>query len=62
MRRLREVFHREQPQEIPCPRCGVPAPAETVDCTACGWDLRDAYHDPLLKGAERPAATSRDER
>jgi hypothetical protein len=32
----------------------VPAPAGHIECAACGWDLRDAYHDPLVE-AERDA-------
>jgi hypothetical protein len=57
MKGLRELLHREPPQEIPCPRCGVSAPAGDVVCTACGWDLREAYHDPLSESADdaRPA-------
>jgi hypothetical protein len=51
MRRLRELLHREPPQETPCPRCGVPAPPSTNVCAACGWDLREAYHNPLKEGA-----------
>ncbi len=47
MRRLRDLLRRQPPQETPCPRCGVPAPPGDLECTACGWDLRDAYHDPL---------------
>jgi hypothetical protein len=38
---------REAPQETPCPRCGVPAPLDSVECSVCGWDLREAYHDPV---------------
>jgi predicted RNA-binding Zn-ribbon protein involved in translation (DUF1610 family) len=49
---LDRLRHREQPQETICPRCGVPAPAGTTECTACGWDLREAYHDPAAEGAE----------
>lgn len=29
------------------PRCGVLAPADATDCTACGWDLRENYHGPV---------------
>ena len=47
MRSLRQLLRRGRPQETPCPRCGVPAPAGDIECTACGWDLREAYHDPL---------------
>ena len=57
MKSLRELFHREPPDETACPRCGVPAPAGDVVCTACGWDLREAYHDRLRDSADdaRPA-------
>jgi hypothetical protein len=57
MKSLRELLHREPPNETACPRCGVPAPVGDVLCTACGWDLRDAYHDPLSDSADdaRPA-------
>jgi hypothetical protein len=48
MRFLRRLLNREPPPEATCPRCGVPAPAGTIECAACGWDLRDAYHDPLV--------------
>ena len=57
MKTLRELFNREPPDETACPRCGVPAPAGDVVCTACGWDLREAYHDRLRDSADdaRPA-------
>ena len=32
-----------------CPRCGMPAPAGSLECNACGWDMRDAYRDPLAR-------------
>jgi hypothetical protein len=47
MRLLPRFLRREEPPETKCPRCGVPAPAGGLECNACGWDLRDAYHDPL---------------
>ena len=37
----------EVPDETPCPRCGVPAPDQAVECSACGWDLRETYHDSV---------------
>ena len=44
--RLPKLLKREHPpEETPCPRCGVPAPAAAVECTACGWDLRERYAD-----------------
>ena len=59
MRRVRELFGRQETQETPCPRCGVPAPLGTTECTACGWDVRDAYHDPLKDAAEGVSASDR---
>jgi hypothetical protein len=53
---LSRLAHREQPQDVPCPRCGVLAPASSTQCSACGWDLRDAYHDPLAEPATPAAA------
>ena len=60
MRSLRELLHREQPKETLCPRCGVPAPPGDTECTACGWDLREGYHDPLREAEEVPVARDRD--
>ena len=50
---LRRLFKREEAPETTCPRCGVPAPAGTITCAACGWDLRESYHDSL-QADERP--------
>jgi hypothetical protein len=50
MRRVRELFHREPPQEMPCPRCEVPAPPGTTVRAACGWDLLEAYRDSRSEG------------
>ena len=47
MRLLQRLLRREPPLETKCPRCGVPAPAGDLECTACGWDLRETYHDPM---------------
>lgn len=41
------LLHRDEDSETPCPRCAVPSPPEDVQCTACGWDMREAYHDDL---------------
>jgi hypothetical protein len=49
---LQRLFRRETPPETSCPRCGVPAPGGTIECSACGWDLRDSYHDPLEPPAD----------
>ena len=48
------LLHRESAPEASCPRCGVPSPPEDVECTACGWDMREAYHDDL-SGADHEA-------
>jgi predicted RNA-binding Zn-ribbon protein involved in translation (DUF1610 family) len=46
---------RDVPQEQQCPRCGIPAPMDAQVCTACGWDLMEAYHDPYqAPDADRP--------
>ena len=39
---LKRLFQREEPVEVVCQRCGVPAPPNTIECAACGWDLREA--------------------
>jgi len=57
---LRDLFRRQPPQETPCPRCGIPAPQDHVACTACGWDLRDAYHDPVAEAAKNAVAGNRE--
>jgi hypothetical protein len=31
----------------------------TTECTACGWDVREAYHDPLKDAAEGVSASGR---
>jgi predicted RNA-binding Zn-ribbon protein involved in translation (DUF1610 family) len=42
---LLDRFRREDTStESPCPRCGIPVPRENPECTACGWDTREAYH------------------
>ena len=59
MRRVRELLHREEPQETPCPRCGVPAPPGATECSACGWDVRDVYQDPLKESGEGAVTSDR---
>ena len=59
VRSLRRFLRREPPQETPCPRCGTPAPPHDIECSACGWDLRDAYHDPLVEGEKDAVAGDR---
>ncbi len=51
------VLHR-QAEESPCPRCGVPVPHDAQECSACGWDLHEAYH-PVALGShiEAPPET-----
>ena len=41
---VKRFMHREEEPDVPCPRCGIPAPRGASDCSACGWDLREAYH------------------
>lgn len=60
MRGLRNLLRREPPEEMPCPRCATPAPPGDTECTACGWDLRDAYRDPVAAAAEAAAAANRE--
>jgi hypothetical protein len=55
---LQRLLRREPPAETPCSRCGVPAPEGSNECSACGWDLREIYHDPLVE-AEGQGAESR---
>jgi hypothetical protein len=55
MKLLPRFLRREEPQETRCPRCGVPAPAGSVECNACGWDMRDAYHDPVARESTESA-------
>jgi hypothetical protein len=51
---LQRLFKREEePVEILCQRCGVPAPPASVECAACGWDLRESYHGEVGAGAGR---------
>jgi hypothetical protein len=54
------LFHRETPPETSCPRCATPAPAGSVTCAACGWDLRESYHD--ARGADRDVVDAADDR
>ncbi|MDA0180101.1 hypothetical protein OJ997_07320 [Solirubrobacter phytolaccae] len=46
------LLHREPDAETPAR--GVPSPPADVECTACGWDMREAYHDDL-SGADHEA-------
>ena len=56
---LQRLFRREEPEESSCPRCGESAPAGTITCGVCGWDLRESYHEPLeTAGDDRPGATA----
>ena len=52
--KLPRFLRREEPHETNCPRCGVPAPINALECTACGWDLRDAYHGPVAGMSDAP--------
>jgi hypothetical protein len=51
---VKRLFHREAPPEASCPHCGVPMPEGSVECTACGWDLRDAADRPEPSAAAVP--------
>ena len=54
---IARLLHREEPApDIPCPRCGIPAPAHVTECAACGWDMREAYHGAA--GSHLPAERS----
>ena len=46
---LKRLWQKEPPRETTCSRCGVPAPEGSLECSACGWDLREVYHDPLVE-------------
>jgi hypothetical protein len=48
---MSKLLRQEAPTETPCPRCGIPAPADATECTACGWDLRESYHGQTPGGA-----------
>jgi hypothetical protein len=54
---LQRLMRREPPAETQCSRCGVPAPEGSLECAACGWDLREIYHDPLAEPAEGQTAS-----
>jgi hypothetical protein len=54
MKLVPRFLRHVKPQETKCPRCGVPAPAGSLECNACGWDMRDAYHDPLAREPAPP--------
>jgi len=56
MRLLDRILGRDVvPDEIACPRCGVPAPEDALECAACGWDLREGYRDPVSGESRDPA-------
>jgi hypothetical protein len=50
MRLFDRIRHRGEVKELPCPRCGIPAPEHIVECAACGWDLRETY-DGVVAGS-----------
>jgi hypothetical protein len=31
----------QEPRQVPCPNCSELVPADAVECTACGWDMRE---------------------
>lgn len=61
MRLIQRLLRREPPQETKCPRCGVPAPPEDLECNVCGWDLRESYHDPATGTDREPEQVERSE-
>ena len=40
---MKRFLRRQEDEETKCPRCGTPAPAGTIDCSACGWDFREQF-------------------
>jgi hypothetical protein len=56
---LQRLLRKESPRETACSRCGVPAPEGSLECSACGWDLREIYHDPLDEPAQSGASSER---
>jgi transposase len=42
---MQRLFRREPPPETSCPRCATPVPGGAVECSACGWDMRESYHE-----------------
>lgn len=42
---LQRFLRKHPPVETNCSRCGTPAPEGSLACTACGWDLREVYHE-----------------
>jgi hypothetical protein len=49
---LQRLLRKEPAHETTCSRCGMPAPEGSVECSGCGWDLREIYHDPLVEPAD----------
>jgi predicted amidophosphoribosyltransferase len=43
---LQRLRRQDEPQEETCPRCRLPAATDAQTCPECGWDLREAYHEP----------------
>ena len=53
--RLFKRHRDDESVEAPCPRCGVPVPADALECAVCGWDPRDAYaHAEPTTSRSRP--------
>jgi hypothetical protein len=49
---LQRLMRKEPQPETRCSRCDTPAPEGSLECAACGWDLREIYHDPLVEAGE----------
>jgi hypothetical protein len=52
---LQRFLRREPAEPVLCPRCGISAPPSELECTACGWDMRESYHD-TVSGEDHAAA------
>jgi ribosomal protein L37E len=59
---IKRFLRRQEDEETKCPRCGTPAPAGTIDCSACGWDFREQFrgvtgsHLATVESGSEPAA------
>jgi hypothetical protein len=56
---IQRLLRKEPPHETTCSRCGVPAPEGSLECSACGWDLREMYHEPVETGDQGSASPER---
>jgi hypothetical protein len=56
---VKRFLRREDEPDEPCPRCGIPVPRGTAECTACGWDTREAYHGAFTGSSMQVGAEER---